>query len=84
VIPEHELPDDMGASIRQLIASEPAYYAHRDQLWAGYQDAVANGREPTPDERYEARRRRVRAMGQVMREADRIVRREARRLRDQH
>jgi hypothetical protein len=79
MIPEYDLPDDPQGSIRRLIASEPAYYAHRDQLMAGYQDAVANGREPTREERHEARRRRMTADAQVLSAARRIVQREKRR-----
>lgn len=81
MIPEYELPDDMGTCIKRLIASEPAYYAHCDQLWAGYQDAIASSREPTPDEKHEGQKRRARAMGSVMKEAERIVRRAARKYR---
>uniref|UniRef100_UPI0030DF557B hypothetical protein n=1 Tax=Streptomyces tubercidicus TaxID=47759 RepID=UPI0030DF557B len=79
MIPEHDLPDDIGESIRRLVASEPAYYARRDQVYAGYRDAIANGRTPTREERYEARRRRVAADAQVVSAARRIVWREKRR-----
>lgn len=83
MIPEYELPDDIGASIRQLIANEPAYYAHKDQLYAGYQDAIANGREPTDAEKREAGKRRARDMGHTLTAARRIVQREARRIHDE-
>ncbi|MFJ8677192.1 hypothetical protein [Streptomyces sp. NPDC093589] len=79
MIPEHELPDDIGESIHRLVASEPAYYAHKDQLYAGYQDAIANNRTPSAEERHEARRRRVTADAQVVSAARRIVQREKRR-----
>ncbi len=83
VIPEYRLPDDPGESIRRLIANEPAYYAHKDQLFAGYQDAVKQGREPTKEQRHEGRRRRQTATAQVLASARRIVQREqARILRD--
>lgn len=83
MIPRHELPDDMGESIRRLIASEPAYYAHKDQLYAGYREAVANGREPSSEQRYEARRRKVVAAAQVFAAARLIAQREGRRIRDE-
>lgn len=83
MIPEFDLPDDIGASIRRLIASEPAYYAHKDQLYAGFQAAIADGREPTPEERREERQRRARAIGRVLADARRTVQREARRIREE-
>lgn len=82
MIPEFQLPDDIGASIRRLIASEPAYYAHKDQLYAGYQAAIAEGREPTREERREGRQRRARAAGRALAEARRTIQHEARRIRD--
>ncbi|MFF0183498.1 hypothetical protein [Streptomyces sp. NPDC005244] len=60
--------------------NEPAYYARKDQLYAGYLDAVANGREPTAEERHEARQRRCTAAAQVFAAARFIVRREAARI----
>lgn len=72
-----------GKSLRRILANEPAYYAHKDQLFAGYQHAVAEGREPTPEQRSEARRRRIVAAAQAVSAARLIVQRERRRLRDE-
>lgn len=83
MIPRREGPMDPAESIRRILANEPAYYAHKDQLFAGYQHAIAEGREPTLDQRDEARRRRVVATAQVMSAARLIVQRERRRLRDE-
>lgn len=74
---------DPGESIHRILANEPAYYAHKDQLFAGYQHAIAEGREPTSEQRSEARRRRIVAGAQVMSAARLIVQRERRRLRDE-
>lgn len=73
--------DGSSERIRRLIANEPAYYAHKDQVNAAYQDAVANGREPTREQRNESRRRKTVAQGQVVAEARLIVWREYRRWR---
>lgn len=83
MIPRNDGPMDPGEYIRHLVASEPAYYARCDQLFAAYQDAIANGREPTPEEKHEMRRRKVVAGAQVVAAARRIVQAEYRHWRDE-
>ncbi|MCX4912867.1 hypothetical protein [Streptomyces sp. NBC_00687] len=80
MIPEHPPSDDPGGLSRRILANEPAYYARKDRLYAGYLDAVENGREPTAEERHEARERRRTAAAQVFAAARFIVRRESARI----